>query len=185
MHIRPTSIPGCFEIIPNILTDHRGSFVKTFNSDLFIANGLDTHFVEEYYSRSRRRVLRGMHFQSPPMQHTKLVYCIEGSVTDVVIDLRRGSPSYGHCVSFDLNSKSANMVYIPAGLAHGFYVNSEHALMMYKVTSVYSPQNDTGILWNSIGYRWTDSNPIISIRDKSFCHLDEYDSSFVYTEPSD
>lgn len=180
MNLIDTPIPGCYEIVPKILKDERGFFVKTFHRDIFQEKGLETRFVEAYYSFSHRGVLRGLHFQTPPMEHAKLVYCVAGDVVDVVVDLRTDSPAYGRFVTFDLKAEEANMVYIPPGLAHGFYVVSESALMMYNVTSVYSPGHDTGILWNSLGIPWPDENPIISPRDRGFVPFSEFDSPFRY-----
>ena len=182
IEIRQTEILGCFEIIPKVLKDERGTFVKTFHQDIFKANGLETHFAEEYYSFSHKRVLRGLHFQLPPMDHVKLVYCIFGKVLDAVVDLRVGSPTYGKFEIFELSSEKANMIYIPKGLAHGFYVESENAIMMYKVTTVYSPEHDTGILWNSVDIPWPDEKPIISQRDSQFQTFADFQSPFRYVK---
>jgi len=180
--IKQTKILGCFEILPKIFRDERGFFVKTFHQDVFKKNGLETNFSEEYYSFSYKRVLRGLHFQLPPMDHAKLVYCILGKVFDAVVDLRIGSPTYGKFETFELSSDKANMIYIPKGLAHGFYVLSENAIMMYKVTTIYSPEHDTGILWNSVGIPWPDEKPIISQRDSQFISFADFKSPFVFKE---
>lgn len=168
MDMQPTNISGCFEIVPKIFTDNRGSFVKTFHRDLFEQQGLDTDWREEYYSTSYKGVLRGLHFQLPPHDHAKLVYCTSGEVLDVVLDLRIGSPSYGTRAMFQLNATDTHMVYIPKGCAHGFYTVSEQATMMYKVSTLYAPAHDAGLLWNSVGIPWPDTNPIMSDRDKTF-----------------
>lgn len=173
-----TPIKGCYELQPILRKDLRGSFVKTFHQDIFNKLNLETNFTEEYYSVSKKHVLRGLHFQTPPMEHKKLVYCSSGEVIDVVVDLRKSSPTYKKYQMFNLNSEKANMLYIPEGLAHGFYVLSEIAIMMYKVSSVYSPENDGGIRWNSAGISWPDKNPIISERDKNFVSLEEFRSPF-------
>jgi len=178
--IRQTKIPGCFELLPKLFKDERGSFVKTFHENVFKENGLETHFSEEYYSFSHKRVLRGLHFQLPLMDHVKLVYCVYGRVLDAVVDLRVGSPAYGNFETFELSAEQANMVYIPKGLAHGFYVLSEGAIMMYKVTTVYSPEHDTGILWRSANIPWPDERPIISKRDSEFIALENFKSPFIY-----
>ena len=176
----PTILPGCYEIQPKLIKDERGYFVKTFHEEVFRQNGLVTHFAEEYYSYSTKNVLRGLHFQVPPMAHTKIVYCLSGKVLDVIVDLRRGSPTYGKHVTIDLDAEKANMVYIPQGLAHGFYVTGSHAILQYKVTTVYSPENDSGILWSSVGIDWPDSHPIVSKRDQSFLPFEAFDSPFRY-----
>lgn len=180
MEIKPNKIPGCYEIIPKVFQDYRGRFVKTFHRDIFQSFGLETKFHEEYYSVSGRNVLRGLHFQRPPQDHIKLVYCIVGEVMDVVVDLRLGSPTYGQFEVFSLSSTKANMVYIPSGLAHGFYVFSETATLIYKTSTVYSPEQDTGILWNSVGIPWSNFNPVLSERDQNWETFAEFQSPFQY-----
>lgn len=119
-----------------------------------------------------------MHFQRSPADHVKLVCCIEGAVKDVVVDLRKNSATFGkHCV-FSLSAEKANMLYIPKGVAHGFLTLSERAIMLYNVTSVYSPENDKGILWSSCGIDWQCDAPIISARDQTHPTLAEFDSPF-------
>ncbi len=180
MKIRETKIPGCYEITPDVFKDERGSFVKTFHQDIFKIHQLETKFTEEYYSVSLRNVLRGLHFQLPPEAHTKMVYCVQGQVIDAVVDLRVGSPTFGQFALFDLSAEKANTLYIPPGLAHGFYVTGETALMMYKVSTVYSPKHDTGIHWDSVGIPWPCTEPIVSKRDSSFAALSEFKSPFIY-----
>lgn len=180
--VNPRGIPGCYEVCPKIFKDERGLFVKTFHHDLFVAQGLETRFAEEYFSFSRQRVLRGLHFQLPPRDHIKLVYCISGEVFDVVVDLRVGSPTYGAYETIVLSDQKANMLYIPSGVAHGFYVTGESALMMYKVTTVHSPEHDAGILWNSVGIPWPDPCPVVSERDRSFVPFSAFASPFRYQE---
>ncbi|HOP41027.1 MAG TPA: dTDP-4-dehydrorhamnose 3,5-epimerase [Geobacteraceae bacterium] len=180
MRIKETTIPGCREIFPCILRDQRGAFVKTFHDEVFHSNGLATDWREEYYSVSRHGVLRGLHFQLPPHDHEKLVYCTAGSVIDAVVDLRKGSPTYGRHLIVKLSADQGNMLYIPRGLAHGFYVTDESATMLYKVSSVYSPEYDSGILWNSAGIPWPDDNPDISTRDAGFSSLDRFLSPFTF-----
>lgn len=168
MNIKSTTIPGCVEIIPKIFTDDRGNFVKTFHRDQFEQQGLEVEWREEYYSTSHKGVLRGLHFQLPPHDHAKLVYCTSGEVLDVVLDLRMGSPAYGTHVMFKLDATNAQMIYIPKGCAHGFYTLSEQATMMYKVSTVYAPNHDAGLLWNSVGIPWPNIGPIMSDRDRKF-----------------
>jgi dTDP-4-dehydrorhamnose 3,5-epimerase len=174
MKIQPTAIPGCFEIIPNVFTDDRGSFVKTFHRELFEQQGLEVEWREEYYSTSRKGVLRGLHFQLPPHDHAKLVYCTVGEVLDVVLDLRVGSPAYGTHEMRLINGTNAHMIYIPKGCAHGFYTVSEQVTMMYKVSTVYAPAHDAGVLWSSAGIPWPDDAPIMSERDKAFPMFAEF-----------
>ena len=175
-----TKLPGCFEVQPRIFDDERGRFVKVFHQDEFVRLGLETCFREEYYSHSRRGVIRGMHFQTPPSDHVKLVYCVQGEVQDVVLDLRKGSPTYGRADSIKLSAELGNYLYIPKGLAHGFCTTSTLATLVYKVSTVYEPQHDSGVLWSSFGVEWPNLERVISARDTSFKPLSEFKSPFVY-----
>lgn len=182
MNLHESKLSGCFELKVNRFVDERGVFVKTFHEPSFESQGLNTKFTEEYYTVSSKGVIRGMHFQCPPDDHVKLVYCTSGKVMDVVIDIRVGSPTYGQHIVFELSPEEANMVYIPKGMAHGFCVLSEQATMVYKVSTVYSPECDRGISWDSAGIDWPILNPIISQRDLKSQSLDEFNSPFVYQE---
>ncbi len=175
-----TSIPGCLKINPKVLTDSRGFFAKSYHEEAFADMGLELPVAEEYYSFSHQRVLRGLHFQLPPMDVVKLVHCITGNVMDVVVDLRVGSPAYGRHEILNLSGEKGDIVYIPSGLAHGFYVLSQNAILMYKVSKVYSKEHDTGVHWASAGIPWPDESPIISERDNSFPALPGFRSPFTY-----
>ena len=128
----------------------------------------------------KTEVLRGLHFQRPPHDHEKIVYCTDGGVLDVVVDLRAGSPVYGKHVMIELTADKANMIYIPRGLAHGFYVTTKSATMHYKVSTQYAQSHDTGILWNSAGIDWPDDNPVLSSRDQSFSTFSDFESPFLF-----
>lgn len=181
-HFKELRISGCIEIQPEKKSDNRGSFVKTFKKTDFELLGLEKIFEEQYYSKSKRGVIRGMHFQEPPFDHAKLVYCVEGEVFDVVLDLRIGSPTYGHAESVIISSERANSIYIPKGVAHGFCCLSENCTLIYNVTSEYVPEKDSGILWSSANIAWPIKNNIISERDMSFKPFAEYDSPFVFNQ---
>ena len=185
MNIVETTIPDCFEIQLDVLKDERGTFVKTFHQDVFDKHGLITDFAEEYYSCSKKGVLRGFHFQLPPYEHVKIVYCVSGTIMDAIIDLRKGSPTYRRYAISELSKKQANALYLGKGIAHAFYVMSDSAIVMYKVTTVYAPEHDTGILWNSAGVPWPDDIPILSGRDKSFPLLGQFESPFIYADRKD
>ncbi len=175
-----SKITGLYEIIPNKHIDERGTFIKIFHKNTFLEKGLITEFAEEYYTISYKGVLRGLHFQIPPQDHIKMVNCVVGEVIDVVVDLRVGSPTYGKYEIFNLNENKGNIVYIPSGMAHGFYVVSKEAILLYKVSTIYSPLHDAGIRWDSVGIPWPDNNPILSERDRNFLNFDEYKSPFIY-----
>lgn len=178
--IKPGKLAGCLELQLRVFEDARGRFVKVFHEEAFRAQGLETGFVEEYYSRSHRDVVRGLHFQLPPQDHVKLVYCVHGAVMDVVLDLRVGSPTYGEYATFELSADRANSLYIPRGMAHGFCALSDDAIMVYKVSSVYSAAHDAGVLWDSLDILWPTSAPIVSARDQSFPALADFVSPFRY-----
>ena len=173
-----TPLQGCYELQPIVRKDNRGSFTKTFHIESFKELGLEVEFKEELRSISIKNVLRGLHFQTPPADHVKLVYCVEGTVIDVAVDLRKSSPTYGKFHMVTLDGQKCNMFYLPKGLAHGFYTLSDNAIMMYKLTSVYSPENDKGILWNSVGIPWPCNEPIISDRDIRHISFSDFDSPF-------
>lgn len=175
-----SKLSGCFELQPKVFDDARGRFVKVFHEHTFAAHGLETNFAEEYYSISHKNVVRGMHFQLPPMDHVKVVYCVQGEVMDVVVDLRLGSPTYGQHAVFELSSTKANSVYIPKGMAHGFCARSDHTIMVYKVSTIYAPSQDAGILWNSLGVTWPIADANLSVRDQGFPTLAEFESPFHY-----
>jgi dTDP-4-dehydrorhamnose 3,5-epimerase len=180
MNITPTSLPGSFLIQPRVFEDHRGRFVKVFHEDTFAEHNLITRFAEDYYSVSHEGVLRGMHFQRPPADHAKLVYCTHGRILDAIVDLRRGSPSYGCHMTVELTADDANMLYIPRGMAHGFLVLSGPATVGYKVETVHSPRDDAGIAWNGCGVTWPTDTPVVSARDAGFPSLADFVSPFEY-----
>lgn len=163
----PTAIAGFYELKTHIARDERGAFIKTFHQQAFKDLGLNTDWSEEYYSISGQGVLRGMHFQVPPFDHAKVVFCTQGQILDVALDLREHSPTYGQSASFILNSESANMAYLSPGLAHGFYTLSQSATVFYKVSTVYQPEADSGIRWDSFGFEWPSASPVLSKRDQS------------------
>ncbi len=178
--VRNTQIPGCLLLQPRVFVDARGTFVKTFHRPSLADLGIALDFAEEYYSISGPGVLRGLHFQTPPHDHAKMVYCVEGEILDAVVDLRRGSPTFGQFATFVLSGRDAGILCVPSGLAHGFLVKQGPAIVMYKVSTVYAPEHDKGILWSSAGVPWGVENPVLSARDASFPPLRDYASPFQY-----
>lgn len=173
-----TKIPGCFIIEPKHFSDHRGDFVKVFHNELFEQMGLDSEFKEEYYSISKKGVLRGLHFQVPPHEHVKCISCLQGEIFDVVVDLRKDSPTYGEHATFHLMSSEPKVIYIPAGLAHGFVALSMNALFLNKTTTVFHGASDTGIKWDSCGIEWPDMIFSLSEKDENLPTFDEFKSPF-------
>jgi dTDP-4-dehydrorhamnose 3,5-epimerase len=173
-----TGLDGCLELIAPRHDDSRGHFVKTIHADFFKQHHMNTAFVEQYYTVSVRGTLRGLHFQTPPHDHDKLVICSDGEVFDVVVDLRRTSPTFGEHRIFNLSAARANQIYIPAGLAHGFYTSSAQATLVYNVTSVHNGEHDAGIHYASAGINWPTEDVTISERDAKLPPLADYDSPF-------
>jgi len=181
IEIAPGKLEGVRLLRPAARSDLRGRFVKILQEDVFSKHGIPTGFVEQYYSVSANNVLRGLHFQIPPHDHYKLATCIEGEVFDVVVDLRKGSRTYGQHDSFALDGARGDSVFVPSGCAHGFYVRSQTAIMLYNVSSLYAPSHDTGIRWDSAGIAWPCSSPLVSERDAGFAALADFDTPFVMT----
>lgn len=178
MELEETKLSECYVLKPLIHTDMRGSFVKTVNAVLFDRYNLSYKFKEQYYSSSIKNVLRGLHFQIPPHEHIKLVTCVYGEILDVVIDLRNGAPTYGQHIKVALSSDNCKQLYIPSGMAHGYCVLSDIAIVHYNLTSEYAPDHDSGILWSSAGVKWPVSDPIISDRDRALQHFGSFASPF-------
>jgi len=167
MRTLPTSLPGVLLIEPTVHGDERGFFAETFRSDAWAQAGIDVAFVQDNHSRSRRGTLRGMHFQTAPGQ-AKLVRCARGSIFDVVVDLRRGSPTFGSWEGFALDDATLRQLYVPIGFAHGFCVTSEVADVVYKCSSYYDSATESGIAYDdpALGIAWPlDTAPIVSERD--------------------
>ena len=183
MKFQELDLPGCYLIYPDVFTDERGLFVKIYQEELFRESGVETAFSEQYFTFSHHGVLRGLHFQLPPHDHVKLVTCLTGQVMDVVVDLRKKSPTFGQWRSYDLNDETRAVLLIPKGFAHGFYVTSRSALMCYNVSTVYNMDSDSGIRWDSLGIDWAlDSEPELSKRDQLFPRFQDFNSPFCYQE---
>lgn len=180
MKIIKTKIKGCYNIEPIVHLDSRGSLVKIFQEEQFRQHNLLTSFEEEFYSVSRQGVLRGLHFQSPPAAYTKIVCCIFGEVFDAIVDLRNGSPTYGQYETFILNTESNHMLYLPPGVAHGFYVLSASAIILYKTSVLHSPKSDGGVHWDSAGIPWPNKPLVVSNRDAQLPALKDFKSPFNY-----
>ena len=163
-----TAIKDVYIIEPTVYGDDRGYFVETYNENEFKANGLNYTFVQDNQSRSKKGVLRGLHFQKNYPQ-AKLVRVLEGEVLDVAVDLRKGSNTYGKWVSAKLSAENKRQLIVPRGFAHGFVVLSEYATFAYKCDEFYHPEDEGGIIWNDkdISVDWGDTaNIILSDKDK-------------------
>jgi len=158
--------------------DARGTFVKAFHTSSFKKEGIDFSLRESYFSFSKKDVIRGMHFQLPPHDHSKVVFCPQGAIMDVIVDLRKHSPTYRQFYTHELSAGNHTALYIPEGFAHGFKSLTDDALTYYLVSSEYNKQHDTGIRYDTIGLDWQVQQPILSARDLSFIGLDEFESPF-------
>jgi dTDP-4-dehydrorhamnose 3,5-epimerase/CDP-3, 6-dideoxy-D-glycero-D-glycero-4-hexulose-5-epimerase len=177
-------LPGTWLIRLKRFDDARGSFVKTFARSVFdaaLSNGVPGFAAidirEEFYSTSVKDVIRGMHFQLPPHDHAKLVYCAVGAVDDVLLDLRQGS-NYGRVASVRLDSREPCAVLVPSGVAHGFRSLSDDSLMVYKTSTEHAPSHDAGVRFDSFGFDWQCPNPILSARDQAHPAFTGFSSPF-------
>ncbi len=175
-------IPDVILIEPKVYNDQRGCFVETYKRSEFIEYGIEEEFVQDNLSHSTKGTLRGLHFQKHPKAQAKLVMVLSGEVFDVAVDIRKDSPTYGQWIGLTLSNKKFQMLYIPVGFAHGFCVLSDEADFVYKVSDEYSPELDSGILWNDsiIGIEWPVSEPLLSPKDADLPPLNEADSNFVF-----
>jgi len=169
----PQSIPDVLLIEPEVYGDSRGYFTESFRQDLlddFL--GYEVNFIQDNESKSSKGVLRGLHYQLPPYEQTKLVRVIEGKVLDVAVDIRQSSPTFGQYVSTELSSDNHRQLFIPKGFAHGFVVLSESAVFVYKVDNYYSPDDDRGIAYNDrqIGIDWILKSDELQLSNKDKSH---------------
>jgi dTDP-4-dehydrorhamnose 3,5-epimerase len=170
MLFTPTSIPDIFVIEPKVFGDERGFFMETYQAQRFAAAGIETDFVQDNHSKSRKGTLRGLHYQIQQAQG-KLVRVIAGEIFDVAVDIRCSSPTFGRWVGSYISAENKLQLWVPAGFAHGFYVLSEWAELVYKTTDYYAPQWERTILWNDpdLGIDWPLLNNcplILSDKDK-------------------
>ena len=179
MKIIPTSIPEVLIIEPNIASDNRGFFFESFNEKKFSqSTGLNVRFVQDNHSQSTKGVLRGLHYQIQQPQG-KLVRVVRGAVFDVVVDIRRSSPTFGQWAGAELTEENCRQLWAPIGFAHGFLVLSNRADFLYKTTDYYAPQFERSILWNdpNIGIQWPlNKEPRLSIKDKASLLLEQADT---------
>lgn len=174
MQVETTAIPGLLVLQPKVFGDPRGFFTETFQRQRYRDAGIDVDFVQDNFSRSSKGTLRGLHYQ---IQHSqgKLVQVLSGKIFDVVVDLRKPSPTFGRWLSFELSDETCRQLFVPPGCAHGFYVLSEHADFTYKCTDYYFPEHERALLWNdpAIGIEWPlTGEPLLSNKDRAGIPLD-------------
>ncbi len=183
IQVTEAKLPGCFILQFPVFHDQRGDFVKVMQHSIFEAHGLETRFSEVFYTVSGKDVLRGMHVQLPPHDHAKLVYCVSGAICDMALDLRVGSPMFGKHEVYELSGLAHNAVYLPSGVAHGFYVREHPAVVVYHVSTEHDVAHDAGVLWNSFGAPWPIANPVVSLRDMGLETFETFVSPFRYVRP--
>ena len=184
--VQPTLLEGVLLIKPQYFTDSRGFFVESYNKQDFSKAGISDEFVQDNHSKSQKGVLRGLHYQYPHAQG-KLIRVIRGSIFDVVVDIRVGSPMYGQYIGVTLHEHEPKMLYIPIGFAHGFLVLEDNTEVMYKVTDQYYPKGDAGIIWNDpdLHIAWPIGDigitePILSEKDTRHPTFSEFSSPFLW-----
>lgn len=177
MNVIETELPGVLILEPRVFGDKRGFFMETWQQQRYAEFGLPSNFVQDNLSFSSRGVLRGLHFQNPNPQG-KLVQVLQGSVYDVAVDIRRGSPDFGRWVGCTLSDDNRRQFYVPPDFAHGFCVLTDTALFSYKCTDYYSPENESSIRWDDpeIGIEWPLKEPSLSEKDKSAGFLQDLPS---------
>jgi dTDP-4-dehydrorhamnose 3,5-epimerase len=170
MKISKTFIEDLLVIEPQLFRDDRGFFYESYNKKK-LDKKIKIVFVQDNESKSIKGVIRGLHFQVPPFEQTKLVSCISGNILDVAVDLRTNSKTYGKFFSIELSSENNKQLFIPKGFAHGFQVLSETAIVNYKVDEYYNPDSDSGIIWNDkdLSIDWNlGIKPVLSVKDLKF-----------------
>ena len=174
------------QIVPTRFSDHRGFFAETYSQERYSEIGVDCSFVQDNHSLSREVcTLRGLHFQAPPHSQAKLVRCGRGAIFDVVVDIRRGSPTYGQWEGYDLTAQNGHQLYVPVGFAHGFVTLEPNSEIVYKCSDYYAPETEGAVSWDSCGIDWPLAHaPIISDKDAIAPALVDLDSPFVFGENS-
>ncbi len=185
MQCNATDFPGLCEFTPRVFEDARGFFLESYNRERFREAGIDCAFVQDNHAYSADKgVLRGLHFQAPPHAQAKLVWVTRGAVFDVVVDLRRGSPTFGRWAGFELSAANFRRLFIPRGFAHGYVTLEPHTEFMYKVDDYYAPKSEGGIRWDDpdLAVAWPLGEVLLSGKDKALPAWEEFSSPFDYEQ---
>lgn len=179
-----TDIPGLMIFEPKVFEDDRGYFFESYNEQVFAADGISTRFLQDNQSSSAYGVIRGLHYQLNPYAQAKLVRVLSGSILDIAVDIRKGSPAYGKLFSIELSGSNRKQLLIPKGFAHGFSVLSETAEVLYKCDAFYNKESEAGILYNdpALGIDWQipEAAVIISDKDKQLPGFADCKNNFVF-----
>jgi dTDP-4-dehydrorhamnose 3,5-epimerase len=185
VRVEPTTLPGVALIEPNVFPDARGFFLEAYHAERYAEAGIRATFVQDNHSRSVRGTVRGLHAQLLRPQ-AKLVRVLQGEIFDVVVDIRRGSPTFKRWIGVMLSAENFRQIYVPTGFAHGFCVTSDVADIEYKCTDFYAPGDELGLLWNDpeIGVAWPITDPVLSDKDRAGTPLAALlDRLPLYAEP--
>jgi len=182
VNVTETALPGVLLLEPRRFGDDRGFFSESWNRRTLAEHGIDTEFVQDNHSMSSATgTLRGLHFQAPPSAQAKLVRCGRGALFDVAVDIRRGSPTYGKWVGYDLTFENGLQLLIPEGFLHGFVTRTPDTEIVYKCSDYYDAAADGAVAWDSCGIEWNfDGTPVLSAKDEAAPALADFDSPFVY-----
>lgn len=184
MNVIKTDIEGLLIIEPQVFGDNRGYFFESFNTEAFAnATGVQVLFVQDNESKSKRGVVRGLHFQKPPFAQSKLVRVVQGAVLDVAVDIRKTSPTYGHHVAVELTAENHRQFFIPKGFAHGFSVLSEEVIFQYKCDCLYTPQSEGALAWDdpdlAIDWHLPKFEVLLSEKDQHHQQFKQFITPFV------
>lgn len=182
MEFQETSLKGAYIIKPKVFQDERGFFLESYSKKVFAEHGIDAEFVQDNHSLSvKKGVLRGLHFQLPPNEQAKLVRVTRGKVYDVVVDIRKNSPTYGKWEGFEISAETFEMLFIPRGFAHAFLTLEDNTEFMYKVDNFYAPGSDSGIIWNDpdLNIDWPIKDPTLSEKDAKLQKFKDFNSPFI------
>ena len=181
-----TTLQDAYIIEANVFGDHRGFFMESYNKEAFKKIGIDIEFVQDNHSLSEAKgTLRGLHYQLEPKTQTKLVRCTRGAILDVIVDVRKGSPTYGKWEAFELTAENKKQLFIPKGFLHGYYTLTENCEVQYKVDEYYAADCDRSVKWNdeTLAIDWQISTPpVLSAKDEKAVSFVEMDNNFVYEE---
>jgi len=180
MDVTRTNIEGVLIITPDIFTDERGYFFESYNREKFLRFGIEPLFLQDNESRSKKGVLRGLHFQVPPYAQGKLLRVTNGSALDVAVDLRKNSPTYGKWTSVFLSAQNKVIFWIPEGFAHGFYAMEDDTVFSYKCTNVYNKESERTIQWDdpNLAVDWQVTTPIVSMKDRQAVRFRDFITPF-------
>ena len=182
MKVETTGFEGLLVLTPSVFGDDRGYFFETYNRETHSKAGLDFQWVQDNQSHSKHGVIRGLHFQKSPFAQTKLVRALQGEILDVVVDLRKGEPTYGKSFSVILTAENKKQLLVPKGFAHGFSVLSASADVMYKCDALYNKQSESGLIFNDpsleIDWKLSASEMIVSEKDQVLPTFDHIDANF-------